>query len=129
MSNELIKSIEKEYLKESLPDLAPGDSVKVKVRIIEGNKERVQAYEGVVIRLRGGGINRTVTVRRVFQGIGVERIFLLHSPKVESITVIRKGYVRRSKLYYMRERSGKAARIREKVVTNTAASGKKADKK
>ncbi len=129
MSNELIKSIEKEYLKESLPDLAPGDSVKVKVRIIEGNKERVQAYEGVVIRIRGGGINRTVTVRRVFQGIGVERIFLLHSPKVESITVIRKGYVRRSKLYYMRERSGKAARIREKVVTNTTASGKKADKK
>lgn len=117
MSNELIREIEKEYLKESVPQLNPGDTVKVMVRIKEGNKERLQGYEGVVIKLAGGGISRTVTVRRVFQGVGVERVFLLHSPRVDSIKVLRRGSVRRAKLYYLRNRTGKAARIREKTVT------------
>ena len=112
---DLVKEIEKEYLKSDLPELNPGDSVKVMVRIREGNKERLQGYEGVIIKLAGSGISKTVTVRRVFQGVGVERVFLLHSPKVESIKVLRRGDVRRAKLYYLRERTGKAARIREKT--------------
>ena len=102
-------------LKPDLPELHPGDTVKVMVRIIEGSKERLQGYEGVIIKLSGSGVNRTVTVRRVFQGVGVERVFLLHSPKVDSIKVLRRGMVRRAKLYYLRQRTGKAARIREKV--------------
>ena len=112
--SELIKEIEKEYLKAELPDLNPGDSVKVMVRIREGNKERLQGYEGVIIKRAGAGISETITVRRVFQGVGVERVFLLHSPKVDSIKVLRRGDVRRAKLYYLRNRTGKAARIREK---------------
>ncbi|HEY9745067.1 MAG TPA: 50S ribosomal protein L19 [Oculatellaceae cyanobacterium] len=112
---DLVKEIEKEYLKSDLPELHPGDTVKVMVRIIEGNKERLQGYEGVVIKLSGSGVSKTVTVRRVFQGVGVERVFLLHSPKVESIKVLRRGDVRRAKLYYLRSRTGKAARIREKT--------------
>jgi large subunit ribosomal protein L19 len=120
MSYELIHEIEKEYMKDSLPDLNPGDTVKVMVRIKEGNKERLQGYEGVIIKLAGGGISRTVTVRRVFQGVGVERVFLLHSPRVDSIKVLRRGSVRRAKLYYLRNRTGKAARIREKVSTGPA---------
>lgn len=114
MSTDLVQEIQKEYLKDNLPELNPGDTVKVMVRIKEGNKERLQGYEGVVIKLAGSGLNRTVTVRRVFQGVGVERVFLLHSPKVDSISVLRRGRVRRAKLYYLRERRGKAARIREK---------------
>lgn len=110
-----VKDVEQRYMKKSLPDFRPGDTVKVKTRIKEGNKERTQAYEGVIIKTRGSGINKTVTVRRVFQGVGVERVFLVHSPKVESIQILRKGSVRRAKLYYLRERTGKAARIREKV--------------
>lgn len=115
MTTDFIQSIEQEYLKKDLPQLNPGDTVKVMVRIIEGNKERLQGYEGVIIKLSGAGLNRTVTVRRVFQGVGVERVFLLHSPKVESIKVLRRGDVRRAKLYYLRSRTGKAARIREKA--------------
>lgn len=117
MTTQFIQEIEKEYLKPEgeLPKLNPGDSVKVMVRIREGNKERLQGYEGVIIKLAGAGVSKTVTVRRVFQGVGVERVFLLHSPKVESIKVLRRGDVRRAKLYYLRERTGKAARIREKV--------------
>lgn len=115
MTTEFIKEIEKEYLKAELPQLNPGDTVKVMVRIREGSKERLQGYEGVIIKLAGAGISKTVTVRRVFQGVGVERVFLLHSPKVESITVLRRGDVRRAKLYYLRNRTGKAARIREKT--------------
>jgi large subunit ribosomal protein L19 len=115
-TTDLVKEVEKRYLKDSLPDIRPGDSVKVKIRIVEGNKERLQAYEGVVIKVRGTGIGKSVTVRRVFQGVGVERVFLLHSPKVESIQILRKGVVRRAKLYYLRQRTGKAARIREKIV-------------
>ncbi len=115
MTHDLIRDIEKQFMKSDLPQIDPGDSVKVKIKIKEGTKERIQAYEGLVIKLRGAGINKTVTVRRVFQGVGVERVFLLHSPKVESIQVLRKGSVRRAKLYYLRQRTGKAARIREKI--------------
>ncbi len=115
MVTDIIKDIEQEYLKSDIPELSPGDTVKVGVLIREGKKERVQNYEGVVIRIAGHGTSKTVTVRRVFQGVGVERIFLLHSPKVASIKVLRRGDVRQARLYYMRGRSGKAARIREKV--------------
>jgi large subunit ribosomal protein L19 len=114
-TRDFVKEVEKRYMKDSLPDFKPGDSVKVKIKITEGNKERLQAYEGVIIKIRGAGINKTVTVRRVFQGIGVERVFLVHSPKVDSIQILRKGDVRRAKLYYLRQRTGKAARIREKI--------------
>lgn len=120
MTQHLIRDIEKDYLKSDLPDLHPGDTVKVMVRIREGNKERLQGYEGVVLRLSGAGLSATVTVRRVFQGVGVERVFLLHSPMVESIKVTRRGRVRRARIYYMRQRSGKAARIREKMGSLTA---------
>jgi large subunit ribosomal protein L19 len=121
MATDLIKEIEQEYLKKDLPELNPGDTVKVMVRIREGNKERLQGYEGVIIKFAGSGVSRTMTVRRVFQGVGVERVFLLHSPRVDSIKVVRRGSVRRAKLYYLRNRTGKAARIREKSA-NTAAS-------
>ncbi len=113
--NQIIAELENEQKKDSLPDVEPGDSVKVFVRIKEGNKERTQAFEGVVIKKQGGGFRKTITVRRVFQGIGVERVFPLHSPRIESIKILRKGKVRRAKLYYLRERTGKAARIKEKV--------------
>jgi len=115
MATDLVKEVESRYLKKKLPEISPGDTVKVKIKIKEGNKERLQAYEGVVIKLHGGGLNKTITVRRVFQGVGVERVFLLHSPKLETIQILRKGHVRRSKLYYLRQRTGKAARIREKL--------------
>lgn len=115
MATDLIREIEQEYLKDEIPQLEPGDTVKVMVRIIEGKRERLQGFEGVVIRTAGSGTSATVTVRRVFQGVGVERVFLLHSPKVESIKVLRRGDVRRARLYYMRGRAGKAARIREKI--------------
>src|SRR5688572_1637281 len=113
--SDLVSEIEKEFLKPELPKLNPGDTVKVMVLIREGAKERLQGYEGVVLKLDGAGLNRTVTVRRVFQGVSIERSFMLHSPRVDSIKVIRRGRVRRAKLYYLRERTGKAARIREKT--------------
>ena len=113
--NPIINEIEKEYTQKEMPDMNPGVTVKVFVRIIEGNKERIQAFEGTVIKKHGSGINKTVTVRKVFQGIGVERVFAIYSPRIEKIQVLRKGDVRRSKLYYLRERSGKATRIREKM--------------
>ncbi len=113
--NQIIKDIEAPFLKTNLPVMDPGDSVKVFFKIKEGGKERTQGYEGVIIKRSGSGINRTITVRRVFQGIGIERVFLVHSPRVEKISVLRKGHVRRSKLYYLRSRSGKATRIKEKV--------------
>jgi large subunit ribosomal protein L19 len=98
-----------------LPVLNIGDTVKVFVKIKEGGKERTQGYEGVIIKKSGSGVSATVTVRRVFQGIGIERVFLIHSPRVEKITVQRRGHVRRAKLYYLRERTGKATRIKEKI--------------
>jgi large subunit ribosomal protein L19 len=115
MIKQLISHIEAPLLKKNLPSLEVGDTVKVFVKIKEGGKERTQGYEGVVIKQRGSGLGKTVTVRRVFQGVGIERVFLLHSPRVEKITVQRKGHVRRAKLYYLRKRSGKATRIRELV--------------
>ncbi|HEY9689411.1 MAG: 50S ribosomal protein L19 [Limnothrix sp.] len=113
-AQEVIRSIEAEQLKSDLPVLYVGDTVRVGVVIQEGGKERVQPYEGTIIAMRNGGINETVTVRRVFQGVGVERVFLLHSPRVANIKVVRRGKVRRAKLYYLRQRIGKATRIKER---------------
>lgn len=113
--NQILQEIEAPLLKTSLPQLNIGDTVKVFVKIKEGGKERTQGYEGVIIKRHGSGVGATLTVRRVFQGIGIERVFLLHSPRVEKITVQRRGHVRRSKLYYLRERTGKATRIKEKI--------------
>ena len=113
--NPIIQELEKEYTQKEMPETNPGDTVKVFVRIIEGNKERIQAFEGTVIKKHGSGINKTITVRKIFQGVGVERVFAIYSPRIEKIQVLRKGHVRRSKLYYLRERSGKATRIREKM--------------
>lgn len=113
--NSIIKEIEAPLLKSNLPKFDVGDTVKVFVKIIEGGKERTQGYEGVIIKHSGHGVSETVTVRRVFQGIGIERVFLVHSPRVEKITVQRRGHVRRAKLYYLRTRTGKATRIKEKV--------------
>ena len=102
----LIEGFENEQLKKELPEIYVGDTVKVGVKITEGNKERVQPYEGVVIAKRHGGLNQTITVRRIFQGIGVERVFMLHSPQVASLKVERRGKVRRAKLFYLRDRVG-----------------------
>ncbi len=113
-AQEIIRSIEAEYLKSDLPELFIGDTIKVGVKIKEGEKERVQPYEGIIIARRHGGINETITVRRVFQGVGVERVFLLHSPKVDTITVVRRGRVRRAKLFYLRDRVGKATRVKQR---------------
>jgi large subunit ribosomal protein L19 len=108
-----IRQAETPYLKPNAPELAVGDSVKVSVKITEGDRERVQVFAGTVIKIRGGGLGRTFTVRRIVQGEGVERVFPFHSPVVESVEVTRKGRVRRAKLYYLRERVGKATRLRE----------------
>jgi large subunit ribosomal protein L19 len=113
--NPIIQELESSLIKPNLPPVDIGDTVKVFVKIKEGGKERTQGYEGVVIKRHGHGISQTITVRRVFQGIGIERVFLIHSPRVEKITVQRRGHVRRSKLYYLRERTGKATRIKERV--------------
>ena len=110
----LIKEFEDAQLKKELPEIYVGDTVKVGVKITEGNKERVQPYEGVVIAKRHGGINQTITVRRIFQGIGVERVFMLHSPQVASLKVERRGKVRRAKLFYLRDRVGKATRVKQR---------------
>ena len=113
-SSNLIKEFESEQLKKQLPEIYVGDTVKVGVKITEGNKERVQPYEGVVIAKRHGGLNQTITVRRIFQGIGVERVFMLHSPQVASLKVERRGKVRRAKLFYLRDRVGKATRVKQR---------------
>ena len=113
-ASNLIKEFEDEQLKKELPEIYVGDTVKVGVKITEGNKERVQPYEGVVIAKRHGGINETITVRRIFQGIGVERVFMLHSPQVASLKVERRGKVRRAKLFYLRDRVGKATRVKQR---------------
>ena len=110
----LIEEFENEQLKKELPEIYVGDTVKVGVKITEGNKERVQPYEGVVIAKRHGGLNKTITVRRIFQGIGVERVFMLHSPQVASLKVERRGKVRRAKLFYLRDRVGKATRVKQR---------------
>lgn len=111
--NEIIRSLEREQLRSDLPVFNVGDTVRVFVKVVEGSRERLQAFEGTVIARRNGSIRETFTVRRVSYGIGVERTFPLHSPRVDRIEVIRRGKVRRAKLYYLRERSGKAAKIKE----------------
>jgi large subunit ribosomal protein L19 len=109
-----IRMIEEEQMKKDLPDFRPGDTVRVHVRIVEGTRERIQVFEGLVIAMKGSGIRKTFTVRRVFAGVGVERTFPLHSPRLDKIEVARRGVVRRAKLYYLRSLSGKAARIRDR---------------
>ena len=109
----LIQSLEQEQIKKDIPSFRPGDTVKVNYKVIEGTRERIQAFEGVVIRRRGGGLSETFTVRRVSYGVGVERTFPLHAPKIDSIEVVRRGKVRRARLYYLRALRGKKARIKE----------------
>ena len=111
--SEIIRSIEKAQLRTDLPKFNIGDTVRVFVKVVEGSRERLQAFEGTVMAKRNGSVRETFTVRRVSYGIGVERTFPLHSPRVDSITVVRRGKVRRAKLYYLRERSGKAAKVKE----------------
>ena len=108
-----IHNIEKDFLKKNIPLLRIGDNVKVGVKIIEGDKERVQFYEGTILARKNSSINTTITVRKTLQGIGIERIFLIHSPKIDSITVLRSSKVRRSKLYYLRNLKGKASRLKQ----------------
>lgn len=114
MAVDLIRLVESEQLKPEVPDFQPGDTVRVQVKVKEGNRERLQAFEGVVISRRGGGAAESFTVRRVSYGVGVERTFPLHSPRIDRIEVLRRGQVRRAKLFYLRGVSGKAARIRER---------------
>ncbi|TPR25540.1 50S ribosomal protein L19 [Apilactobacillus micheneri] len=111
--NELISKINKEQLKSDVPEFRAGDNVKVSVKVVEGTNERIQVFEGVVIKRHGTGIQATYTVRKITSGVGVERIFPLHSPRVANLEVTRRGAVRRSKLYYLRDRHGKSARIKE----------------
>ena len=112
---DIIKSIEHEQMKNSIPDLKVGDTIRVHQRIKEGNRERIQVFEGIVIKKQGGGLNATFTVRRVAYGCGVEKTFLIHSPMVEKIEVVRVGKARRAKLYYLRDRLGKAAKTKEDI--------------
>lgn len=112
----IINEIEREFLRSDIPAFRPGDTVRVMVKVVEGNRERLQAFEGVVIKRQGAGVNETFTVRRISYGVGVERTFPVHSPRLASIEVVRRGVVRRAKLYYLRNLTGKAARIREKKV-------------
>jgi large subunit ribosomal protein L19 len=111
---QVINNVQKQFLKTTLPDINIGDRVSVGVKIIEGNKERVQYYQGNIIAKKNGGINTTITVRTVLQGIGVERVFLIHSPKIDSIEILRSSKVRRAKLYYLRGLKGKASRLKQK---------------
>ncbi|NLY73680.1 MAG: 50S ribosomal protein L19 [Firmicutes bacterium] len=110
----IIDTIEREQMRNDIPDFIPGDSVRVHVKVVEGGKERIQVYEGLVIRKSHGGLKETFTVRKISGGVGVERTFPIHSPMLSKIEVVRKGKVRRAKLYYLRERSGKSARIEER---------------
>jgi large subunit ribosomal protein L19 len=119
MSN-IIAELESEMMKKNLPEFAPGDTVAVYVKVIEGSRERLQAFEGVVIAIRNRGLNSAFTVRKISHGEGVERVFQTHSASIDSIKVIRRGSVRRAKLYYLRDRSGRSARIREKLTGKVA---------
>ena len=111
---DLIRSIENEQMKKDIPDFRPGDTVRVHVKVVEGTRERIQVFEGIVMKKKGGSSKETFTVRRVSYGVGTERIFPVHSPKIDKIEVVRKGSVRRAKLNYLRKRKGKSARVREK---------------
>ena len=115
MTNKIIQELDKEQIKTDVPTFAPGDTIVVQVKVKEGNRERLQAYEGVVIAKRNRGVNSAFTVRKISHGVGVERTFQLHSPLVDSIEVKRRGDVRQAKLYYLRELTGRAARIKEKL--------------
>ena len=115
--SDIIRELEKEQLRSDLPKLEIGDTVRVYVKVVEGNRERLQNFEGVVIKMQGGGIRKTFTVRRISYGVGVERTFPYHSPRIGRIEVVRHGVVRRAKLYCLRERTGKAAKIKERIVT------------
>lgn len=110
----LLDDIVADQLRTDLPTISPGDTIRVAAKVVEGNRERIQVFEGTVIRLRGGGINESVTVRRIASGVGVERTFRLHSPRIERIEIVRHGEARRAKLYYLRRRVGKAATLRER---------------
>ena len=112
---DVIKSIEHEQLKSKIPDLKIGNTVKVHVRIKEGNKERIQVFEGIIIKVQGAGVNKTFTVRKISYGVGVEKTFLIHSPLVEKVEVVRVGKARRAKLFYLRDRIGKAAKTKEQL--------------
>ena len=110
----LIQALEQEQLRSDIPEFAPGDTVRVHVKVVEGTRERIQAFEGVVIARSGTGVRETFTVRRISYGVGVERTFPVHSPRLDKIQLVRRGIVRRAKLYYLRNLTGKAARIRER---------------
>ncbi len=110
---DFIKLVEEEQMKQEIPEFKPGDTVNIHVKVVEGGRERIQQFQGVVIRRRGGGMRETFTVRRISYGVGVERTFPLHSPRIDKIEVVRKGKVRRAKLFYLRKLRGKAARIKE----------------
>lgn len=116
--NPKITEISAKSIKKDIPNIKVGDTVKVTVRIKEGTKERSQNYEGVIIKIKGTSINKTFTVRRIFQGVGVERVFFLYSPKIEKVEILRSGKTRRAKLYYLRERVGKSTKLREKLTTS-----------
>lgn len=116
MTNPIIQALEKEQLKSNLPEFSPGDTVVVNVKVKEGDRERVQAYEGVVIAIRNRSLNSSFTVRKISHGVGVERTFQTHSPMIDSVVLKRRGDVRQAKLYYLRDLAGKAARIKEKLV-------------
>lgn len=112
--NNIIRSIEEEQYRNDIPRFAPGDTIKVHVKVVEGTRERIQVFEGTVIKIRGTGLSQTFTVRRVSYGVAVERTFPMHSPKIAKIEVVRRGKVRRARLFYLRERVGKKARVKEK---------------
>ncbi|NOQ46209.1 MAG: 50S ribosomal protein L19 [Desulfobulbaceae bacterium] len=117
MALNIIDKIDQEQLRFDLPDFRPGDTVKVHIRIIEGSKERIQVFQGVVLKRKRGKMNASFTVRKISHGVGVEKTFALHSPRIEKIEVVTRGRVRRSRLFYLRERRGKAARIRERGIS------------
>ncbi|MBI2773225.1 MAG: 50S ribosomal protein L19 [Chloroflexi bacterium] len=112
--DDTLKQLAREQMKTEVPEIRPGDTVRVSVRVVEGNRERLQNFEGTVLRVRGGGLDASVTVRRIASGVGVERTFLMHSPRVEKVEVTRHGHARRAALYFLRDRVGKAATLREK---------------
>ncbi len=118
--SKIINELEKEQLRTDLPELQIGDTVRVFVKVVEGSSERLQNFEGIVIKMQGGGIRKSFTVRRISYGIGVERTFPYHSPRIGRIEVVRHGEVRRAKLYYLRDRVGKAAKVRERIVEKKA---------
>ena len=113
----VIRELEQEQLRADVPEISPGDTVRVSVKVVEGNRERIQVFEGTVMRMRGGGLNRSITVRRISSGVGVERTFMVHSPRIEKIEVVRHGVARRAQLFFLRKRVGKAATLRERRPT------------